>query len=72
MIYFTIDELRVIMKALNSNKHRIMNRVRRYGLKCASGEQSELDTVIYRMRLQNIEELDALMAKIENHLTSED
>lgn len=71
MIYFTIDELRVIMKALNSNKHRIMNRVRRYGLKCASGEQSELDTVIYRMRLQNIEELDALMAKIENHLTSE-
>lgn len=51
MIYFTIDELRVIMKALNSNKHRIMNRVRRYGLKCASGEQSELDTVIYRMRL---------------------
>ena len=60
------------MKALNSNKHRIMNRVRRYGLKCASGEQSELDTVIYRMRLQNIEELDALMAKIENHLTSED
>ena len=72
MIYFKIDELRVIMKALNSNKHRIMNRVRRYGLKCASGEQSELDTVIYRMRLQNIEELDALMAKIENHLTSED
>lgn len=72
MIYFTIDELRLIMKALNSNKHRIMNRVRRYGLKCASGEQSELDTVIYRMRLQNIEELDALMAKIENHLTSED
>lgn len=72
MIYFTIDELRVIMKALNSNKHRIMNRVRRYGLKCASGEQSELDTVIYRMRLQNIEELDALIAKIENHLTSED
>lgn len=72
MIYFTIDELRVIMKALNSNKHRIMNRVRRYGLKCASGEQSELDTVIYRMRMQNIEELDALMAKIENHLTSED
>lgn len=72
MIYFTIDELRVIMKALNSNKHRIMNRVRRYGLKCASGEQSELDTVIYRMRLQNIEELDALMAKIENHLTSEE
>ena len=72
MIYFTIDELRVIMKALNSNKHRIMNRVRRYGLKCASGEQSELDTVIYRMRLQNIEGLDALMAKIENHLTSED
>ena len=72
MIYFTIDELRVIMKALNSNKHRIMNRVRRYGLKCASGEQSELDTVIYRMRLQNIEELDDLMAKIENHLTSED
>lgn len=72
MIYFTIDELRVIMKALNSNKHRIMNRVRRYGLKCASGEQSELDTVIYRIRLQNIEELDALMAKIENHLTSED
>lgn len=72
MIYFTIDELRVIMKALNSNKHRIMNRVRRYGLKCASGEQSDLDTVIYRMRLQNIEELDALMAKIENHLTSED
>ena len=72
MIYFTIDELRVIMKALNSNKHRVMNRIRRYGLKCASGEQSELDTVIYRMRLQNIEELDALMAKIENHLTSED
>ena len=72
MIYLTIDELRVIMKALSSNKHRIMNRVRRYGLKCASGEQSELDTVIYRMRLQNIEELDALMAKIENHLTSED
>lgn len=72
MIYFTNDELRVIMKALNSNKHRIMNRVRRYGLKCASGEQSELDTVIYRMRLQNIEELDALMANIENHLTSED
>lgn len=72
MIYFTIDELRVIMKALNSNKHRIMNRVRRYGLKCASGEQSELDTVIYRMRLQNIEELDALMAKIQEHLASEE
>lgn len=72
MIYFTIDELRVIMKALNSNKHRIMNRVRRYGLKCASGEQSELDTVIYRMRLQNIEELDALMEKIQEHLASEE
>lgn len=72
MIYFTIDELRVIMKALNSNKHRIMNRVRRYGLKCASGEQSELDTVIYRMRLQNIEELDALMEKIYEHLASEE
>lgn len=72
MIYFTIDDLRVIMKALNSNKHRIMNRVRRYGLKCASGEQSELDTVIYRMRLQNIEELDALMEKIQEHLASEE
>lgn len=72
MIYFTIDELRVIMKALNSNKHRIMNRVRRYGLKCASGEQSELDTFIYRMRLQNIEELDALMEKIQEHLASEE
>lgn len=72
MIYFTIDELRVIMKALNSNKHRIMNRVRRYGLKCASGEQSELDTVIYRMRLQNIEELDALMEKIQEHLSSDE
>lgn len=72
MIYFTIDELRVIMKALNSNKHRIMNRVRRYGLKCASGEQSELDTVIYRMRLQNIEELDALMEKIQEHIASEE
>ena len=72
MIYFTIDELRVIMKALNSNKHRIMNRVRRYGLKCASGEQSELDTVIYRMRLQNIEELDAIMEKIQKHLASEE
>lgn len=69
---FTKEELQSIVKALGLTKNRIMQRIRRYGLKCASGKQTELDTLMYNQRKVLIEELDKLIVKIERNLEAYD
>lgn len=69
---FTKEELQSIVKALSVNKNRVMQRIRKYGLKCASGEQTELDTILYNQRKELVERLDKLIAKVDGLLEVEE